>query len=677
MTFRLECITTDHDPPRRSGIHAEHILVDLAKEPRSILQRELIKCILSLRQPLSYITEDERLSLRKVALIADDGLPAAVEELTYASSHPMDSSRIRTLRVSLAIVEDELGDEKGEWRVFQALWDERAHGLVPHLVDIFVGVSDDLNGCYNLSSPPHVAQSHIEQLFRTATDLQRLIIRLALAYPLTTRSTRVLIAAVADVFVCTDAADMLYSQSSSACVAAQETRQGCIELVRCLSGPGVFAEPRKPGAEIVLRSLLEHGVHCDTRDPAYHLLQVFCLIDYLLPLSISDSEDARQSYWVTSIIPAVLPEMKSFFRVLDTENKVHFVKRLVNLDGGIIGIGEWLFIDELKHLSKALQSLDMYMTGEDRRLVGEHQAFLSLGFLLELITPPSSASAWCIAAITELHDASATLTNCLAAFVDGHMTSPYLSRLAEELATNSGAFDPSLRFAIVLTLFRAAQGHEISCLTADSITTPLHILKDIPEESIDIGRLQVEIGRTFSTLVASESALEKMNEEITESVSSVMEWLSAHHNASLTPLRGITGPSFARLRNRMRQTVPASSAGRIEAVLSKITVDEDESFMATITTLPESIELSVQNIKDLLQPPVPIPSTPKRNTPDILSLVTISPPTALLRSPAATGLTKTYSNNDFRQLRQLPSARQNTSRLPSMHVDVGINGHLT
>jgi hypothetical protein len=90
--------------------------------------------------------------------------------------------------------------------------------------------------------------------------------------------------------------------------------------------------------------------------------------------------------------------------------------------------------------------------------------------------------------------------------------------------------------------------------------------------------------------------------------------------------------------------------------------------------LVERIALSIQDVQGLLHPPTPTPSTPKRTTPEVLGLVPISSPTALLRSPAATGLTKTYLNNDFRQLRQLPSARQNTSRLPSMHVDVGRNG---
>ncbi|KAH7105311.1 hypothetical protein BKA62DRAFT_766688 [Auriculariales sp. MPI-PUGE-AT-0066] len=62
---------------------------------------------------------------------------------------------------------------------------------------------------------------------------------------------------------------------------------------------------------------------------------------------------------------------------------------------------------------------------------------------------------------------------------------------------------------------------------------------------------------------------------------------------------------------------------------------------------------------------------PPRQATSLLELATVSPPTSLLRSPrvAFTGLTKTYLNNDFRQLRTLPSGRINTSRLPSQHVD--------
>ncbi|KAL4077365.1 hypothetical protein J3A83DRAFT_4212922, partial [Scleroderma citrinum] len=41
----------------------------------------------------------------------------------------------------------------------------------------------------------------------------------------------------------------------------------------------------------------------------------------------------------------------------------------------------------------------------------------------------------------------------------------------------------------------------------------------------------------------------------------------------------------------------------------------------------------------------------------------------LLQSSAVFRLAKTYTKNDFKGLCQTPSARQNTNRLPSMHVD--------
>src|ERR1700674_2522554 len=105
MTFRLECMTTDNDPPTPSGVYAEHILLALAQEPTSMHSYDLIKCVLNLRQPLSVIVEDERIALRQAALVAEDGVTAAIEELTLDSKQPLDLRRIRTMRVALAIVE--------------------------------------------------------------------------------------------------------------------------------------------------------------------------------------------------------------------------------------------------------------------------------------------------------------------------------------------------------------------------------------------------------------------------------------------------------------------------------------------------------------------------------------------------------------------------------------------
>ncbi|KAG2753405.1 hypothetical protein P692DRAFT_20870911 [Suillus brevipes Sb2] len=70
-----------------------------------------------------------------------------------------------------------------------------------------------------------------------------------------------------------------------------------------------------------------------------------------------------------------------------------------------------------------------------------------------------------------------------------------------------------------------------------------------------------------------------------------------------------------------------------------------------ISFLPSTLTLPLYDLISLLQPPASLPSTPppKRKSPsqDVLGLVAISPPTAVLRSPAVTGLTKTYTRNDF------------------------------
>jgi len=101
-----------------------------------------------------------------------------------------------------------------------------------------------------------------------------------------------------------------------------------------------------------------------------------------------------------------------------------------------------------------------------------------------------------------------------------------------------------------------------------------------------------------------------------------------------------------------------------------LSVDDDDLLLPSSTQLPETVALQLQSIENLLSSETTEPSTPKAGTktPDILGIV-ISPPTAILRSPAATGLTKTYAKNDFRQLRLTTSTRLNTSRLPSTHVD--------
>jgi hypothetical protein len=668
MTFRLECMTTDNDPPTRSGGYAEHILLALAHEPASMHSYDLIKCVLGLQQPLSVIVEDERIALRHAALLADDGVTAAIEELTIDSARPSNARRIRTLRVALSIIERELQeDEAGEWRVLQALWKDRSHGLVPHLVDLFLGVSEDLQNHFSLTPPPCSDRELVSLLFRLSDDLLTLVARLVPAYPLTTRLTRTLTAAVADVFVCTDAADMIYTQSSPPSTAAHRTRQTCIDITRGLAEPFVRTESGNFCSEVVLRTLLEHGLRSSRRDPAYHLLQVFCLVDSLLPVS----SDAEPSHWITTTIPNLLPELRSFFRALDTESKLHFIKRLINLDHGVIGIGEWMFLEELKHLFNVLHSLQDVITSDQYHLIGQYQVSLMLQFILELLNNTSSTSSWCLTSITTVPETAQILGRCFLLLLDGHMQSTRQTQIAVCLATESAAIDPDLKFAVVLILLRDLQRRDMSFTAFKTTFIPaLRLLKEISSEFIDADRLQWEMGATFSAISESESTLVGFDEECAEAILSALEWLPERDLVNVTEVE--TDP-FVKLCTSMLSILSPGRTDDMEAVRSRLQASDDTA-TETTAQLPERVELSMRALEDLLQPPIIVPSTPKRKSPsqDVLGLVTLSPPTALLRSPSTTGLTKQYLNNDFRQLRQQPSARQNSSRLPSVHIDVGI-----
>jgi hypothetical protein len=660
-------------PPTRSGVHAEGLLLGLASEPKAILNVDLIDSILSLRPPLALIAEDERTSLRKMAEIADVGLSAALEELTLPSQASMHATKLRILRVALAVVEQELDNgAEGEWRVLESLWRIRSHGLVYHLVDIFIQISIHLKANFAFTPPPPMVHELVHQLFRAAIDVLKLVTRLAPTYTPTSRAIRSLTVAVADVFVCTDGADMSYTQSSSTCVAAQEARQSCIHLVRTFSDPGVYFEHGNSGAELVMQTLLKHGIRqSDSSDPVYHVLQVFCLIDHLLPLS-SLTTDELKAHWVTTVLPNSLQEVRSFFCILDVENKVHFVKRLVNLDANFIGIGEWLLMEELREVIRVMQSLNDGMTEETHRLVGHHQIFLSIRFVFDLLTSQSSASLWCIESLATVTDLSNTFTAYLMTLHYSHVCPPLLTRIVQVLADSDAKLHTDLNVALLLTLYRAVQHHgDLS----DTFGLTLRLLDTLPAEHTGMHAVRLEMGHAIATL----GQLENLNENIADIVLSTLEWLSEQPDATL---KGITADGFSSLCDQLSRVLQSQRTGNMPAVVSKVTVQPSSPAHSPVTLrLPQTLSLSLDSVSDLLRPPLQIPSTPKRTTAseEVFNLVTVSPPTALLRSPAVvTGLTKTYLNNDFRQLRSSPSStRQNTSRLPSMHVDVGINTLVT
>ncbi|KAF8326413.1 hypothetical protein F5887DRAFT_1197258 [Amanita rubescens] len=640
--------------------------------------------------PLSFIADGERLTLRKVALVAEDGLSAALEEIAFKSDNPLSLRRLRTLRVSLVILLNSLdAEDEGEWHAVDLFWSEQKQDLNIRLIEI-LPLSGACEPGFNGT------------VIRTSEDLLRVLGKLTVAFPLNVRSLGTATIWIADVFACAGMADSQYSQSNTACVAAQEARQACIEFLRALSEPEVTAEPDKLGAEVILGTLLKHAERSSGRDPVHHVLQIHAMIEFLLPLPETETEEP--SHWVTLVLPTVLMELKEFTRLLDVENRVHLLKRLIKLDQGTIGIGEWLLAEELKHALTILERLTGHLSSSstDQRIVLQHEVYLALCVLHELITPRSDVAAWCIDAIASTDDLSRTLTQCLGALLDANVTCQPLMNIVKVLAENVGVFGEGLKRSVLLEYLRVVQLEGL--YLSDAMQKILTMLKEQTSPSYTSDPLRFELARFLSSLADLHSSIDAT---LAGEVLAILEWLTKEDQKGVddedraTLLYGLAPKAFSQLCYAIESALLLNQANPSHEPQSKLLatvrekmivkdLSEEADKVPPLIVLPETLSMSLAEVEDLLkrhhhhhhhrggaeqesetkeEGGAATPSTPKGvKTPDLLGVV-ISPPTAILRSPAATGLTKTYVANDFRQLRQAPATRLNTSRLPSMHVD--------
>ncbi|KAH8094936.1 hypothetical protein BXZ70DRAFT_896180 [Cristinia sonorae] len=673
MIFRLGCMLDD-DIPSKGGLDAEHILVNLAENPQAIVRPEFIKCVLNLKPPHTFITAETRSNLREAALLADDGLAGAVDELVHPPLQFTPQSLL-SLRVALVVVESELDDGR-DYEVMQAFWNDGGKNILTCLLGIFLTVVEEIGNYFAVHLPPAWPPGLLTHLFQASDELLRLILRVIPAYHLVGRAFRALVIGTTNLFVCTDAVDILYSQTSPASVSAQETRQSCLDLVRSLAEPST-SEGAILGAQVVLQTLLEHGLHYEKRDPTHHVLQVFWLIDSLLPMS--DAEESVINSWIHRVIPTLLRPLWAFSKVLDVESKAHLVRRLVELDGGVVGIGDWILQEELKDVSLALQlfrSKDNIHLDHDHHLLRKYQVSLSLRFLLDLFRSSSPTAKWLVRQVTMEDDTVHGLAQCLWSFLEQNVQSYQLSAVVDILSIQP-TLHPELKYPLSLLLLQCcANFHTPSSKLSSMLRICRELIASVPPPDLDAERLGSDLGTVFRTLEVSP---ERRDNDTANELTQLLTWFvttTLQHKDSTPMLRGITTEGFTDVCDTIQDKLDTITRADLDASrASIILIDEiDPTYRPLV--LPETVELTLQKLENLLSPrDISAPATPphKALNQDVLSLVTISPPTALIRSPTAatTGLTKTYSKNDFRQLRQTPSARQNTSRLPSMHVDVG------
>ena len=705
MIFRLECMMDD-DTPTRSGLHAEHILYDLTRDPRAFLSPHLIKCLLQLQPGFSVINDTERAALRALALLVDDGLSVALGELVRTPTRPVSADALRTLRVATVLLAHELetGDPgTGEWAALNALWGQNLHGLPLHLLTALDALAADAHARFSLIPPPPLS-SHapLGCLLAGTNELLQVLSRLIPSHPLPTRAVNGLVNAAADLFACADTADTLNSAESARI--AQVLRGSCIDVVRALD------------PELVLRALLRRGTDlagasATAQDPVRQAHYALSLVDLVLP----QEPDTPSGDKARHALPRILPELAAFFRALDVDGRAHLVQRLAELDGGVLGIAEWLVLDELRALCSALRVLGAETPPPDLWTVKAHQVVVALRLLHDLIRGTTPEARRIVAFVGSEAEPAGLLVMALNLLLANRAASQEQVELAQVLVQScrggDGVFGPNgpdrnLCFALGLIFLRAVQ--HVS-LTSTPISYALEAFRQVPIRIIEPDRLSTEMGDTLLVLAASTSPSSSSSSSSpppdslgpeAPAILSLLEWLVEQSHAGLPQLanlRGISTDTFAQLCDALARALPAARRTALEHVrLHLHTAHEEDPALRGLHTLPLPMADVRIALGELLRPGSEAASAASaaagiagtgegeggRQLPNraitpphargVLSMVTVSPPTALLRSPAVTGLTKTYTANDFRALRQTPSARQNTSRLPSTHVDVGM-----
>lgn len=672
MTYRLECmLPVDDDLPSQGGIDAEHILKALAAQPESFLRIDFVKVMQNLQTPLNYITNDEIVNLKQAAGIATDGVSGAIRTLIRESDATYTSQSRLELRISVAILIAAVDKQiNGEQQIMDATWAEGCNGLSNFLVDHLALNTSELSTFFSLGIPPRQSYAELNSLFSTCFDLLRLIMRLIKTYTLTQRYLLSLVSSVADMFACMDSADTTYSRDSSICALTRLGRRSCSSAISTLLLSSESDNTMDASAPVVLKALLTRSKEQRDHDVAHHIAQTFWLLERALPTRDAWSDEKIWQDWIRRNLPPVLSDLRRFYTSLENNNKLLFIRRFKELDGGCISVAEWLMLAEQQNLSQSIGLLLSPIIKGARRFT-LWQASSSLSVLFQLTMESSDVREWALDVLLKDEEQLAILEANASALLETDICfEPAEEFLLNVVLARFSTLEKRMRSLSLGILCRSARCHRFCVLEP-----MLKILHESDETLLDeeiaqeFGESLEEIGR----IVGGED--EESLHDYAETIFHILEEVTPLDDSkSILALRGATESSLNNIMAWATRSLRIDQSTKMEAMKLRWTVSGEPRPTPELIKASYLPEMPLDEWEDLLKPPAPVPSTPTRRSPaqsaEMVGLITISPPNALLRSPEVKGLTKTYQNNDFRQLRQTSASRQNTSRLPSMHVDV-------
>ncbi|GJJ07278.1 hypothetical protein Clacol_001478 [Clathrus columnatus] len=626
ILYRLEDVLRQpSDPPNISIQYGEQILSHLLDNVETMACPDLTRLVDGISDQ-GFLSSARRSEMSRIVFITEHGLEEAIRTVFDFSA----GNSINILHAALLVIEKAFEDpDNGVWNLIHTSWEQDFYGLGYQLIDLLGHFIALMRGQFLLEPPPPLHATILTQLVHSSHSILRILTHLFPTQIQPSRLVHTLVDNILNLFILTDAIDSIYPFGNPVRHAARLTRPTCAETLStlCTVKPEICS-----GSSIgvlVFRTLVQNALRPENDDPVIRVEQVFWLLDLVLPLSISDtvSNNSQEQYWIKEVIPNILPELNRFFRALTTDNQLQLAGRLIDLDREEIGLGQWFIDQELNFFGRILEQPETSWASETNAVITLQIIKKSLRFLTGFL------KLFPIGKYPGIYQETETLLKLYQAMDNPKMTAPLLLPYTVDLAL---ALIP-----------------DMNLLAVDATAT----LVTLERSDMKQDTLIRSLGRSLTGLATSRHELPGFGKDVTL----IFEWLQKLGSSDPVPVY-FSEQIFDRLSayiewSEMDHRQPDDF--RINFIFNNETDSEPDVSSSKIPPL------SFQDVKKSLGNQPLTPSTPRLNGESIFKMTTTSPITTLFNSVKTTLLTKTYQQNEFRQL----SARQNTSRRPSVHVD--------
>ncbi|KAF8607689.1 hypothetical protein BDV93DRAFT_505080 [Ceratobasidium sp. AG-I] len=456
-------------------------------------------------------------------------------------------------------------------------------------------------------------------------------------------------------------------------------RETCVQLLRTfVTLNHSLSGFEYPGAEHVLSQLLSVWTGVVTDSMHISVSQTAVLLDLLLPLPPTDDGlRAAQDFWVREVV-RVMPQLEQLLAVLSPRHWISLVLHLVELDrgGNSVGVGAWFALNEVDVLKALVGRITLDAdTGKLAVMLRVADRSISLlGTLLRDILRDETAEL-----LVRDKKAVSTLVQCFEILVDHHATTASTAGLAAALAPYAADEPRALRRLLTTALFRGCRlASPFSSLLAIPALLTSH--RAFATRDMDLDVFGTDIGLALEAICAAWKDDIQPAVDIWDAVVQILEWVAEYEDPSAVHLGGLSDTTLDEIRALVAQYLTPARTGAFDTARTSISTSQDvpEDLRSATSVISDTAQLMTTTMdvraatgktsKARYSTP---PRSPSQNQFDILALASLSPraPTSPVTPSAPLSLTKMYSQNEFRLLRHSPSARLNTSRPPSQHVD--------